>query len=33
MGITKESFGTTSKNEEVSLYTLKNKNGMEAGWT
>ena len=30
MGITKESFGTTSKNEEVSLYTLKNKNGMEA---
>ncbi len=30
MGITKESFGVTSKNEEVSVYTIKNKNGMEA---
>lgn len=30
MGIAKERFGVTSRNEEVSIYTLKNKNGMEA---
>ena len=30
MSISKKSFGTTSKGEEVTLYTIENKNGMKA---
>ena len=33
MGITKKSFGKTSKNEAASLYILENKNGMKAVFT
>lgn len=30
MGIIKEKFGTMKTGEEIYLYTLKNKNGVEA---
>lgn len=30
MGIVKEKFGTMKTGEEICLYTLKNKNGLEA---
>ncbi len=33
MGVVKEKFGTTKTGEEVYLYTLKNKNGMEVKLT
>ena len=33
MGVVKEKFGTLQTGEEVYLYTLKNKNGMEAKFT